>query len=951
MAKQVSVEIEVNSSQVDQTVQKLGQLKDLGKGLKIQYDIDGRPIDVAIDKSLNLQKQVKLLTAELRRTKEGTAEFQLLSTKLGDAQDQLAKTTAKSKDLFTSLSMIPGPVGQFFSQLQGGIELLKTFSSFTFKDLQFQFKETANDIADIGKNLGGIDGKAIDGVGNSAESAGEKLGEFKDQLADTTSTAAGVAGAARSAAKTTQQTAIDVGKAFNEMGVQLSRKEAAMVKFAALNKNLALSSNVATRALELQTVATEKAAFWTTTLGNTIKSVLISTGVLIAIVAIGELVMMLYKMVSAEEAAAEATKKLNRELENQNLLLDLDAKAASRRNNEIIALMKSQGKSESEIRKVTLQNSYDDYSRAYDAEVEARRIYNANLGKVDAEGLKAMEKNLLDREQATKDAYSSYKVLGLNQKAEELKEQQSKNKELEQKNKQYLDKVKADNKSADDMLLELKKENTLASIENERTRQYKELELQAATEVDKVNALEISEEKKGQLRNQIFLKYSKKQIELKKKFDDEDIKKVQEQGQKVAEYTSKLEELRIAAIEDANQKEVEERRSKFSADLKDLYKAYQDKLISQEQYNTAVTNLQKGLDNDLKKIEDDKKKKDNDDKLKKLDDDLKFLEISNNAQKNSFVAYWKGRKEILDVAKQRELSALDLTEAQKIAIEKKYAQLSKDLQREKFEAYVGYLNQGLGAAQGALAQQSAINNLEQQNELDKLQLAFNAQQQYNAKTITSKEEYDKQTVKNERELALQQDKVKEEYFYKNRNAQYAQAMISAFQAAISAYSAMAAIPVVGPALGAAAAAIALAFGIKQANLIKKQQYVTSVAAQGPESNSSKPAMANFGRNYEQGGLIGGKRHAEGGTLIEAEKGEAIMTRGAVTMFAPLLSTLNQMGGGTSFSRSAMTTSFDAPIVAKPSQEQTPIIVKTYVVSGELTSEQNKQARLKDLSTL
>ena len=250
-----------------------------------------------------------------------------------------------------------------------------------------------------------------------------------------------------------------------------------------------------------------------------------------------------------------------------------------------------------------------------------------------------------------------------------------------------------------------------------------------------------------------------------------------------------------------------------------------------------------------------------------------------------------------------------------------------------------------------MAQQSAINNLEQQNELDKLQLAFNAQQQYNAKTITSKEEYDKQTVKNERELALQQDKVKEEYFYKNRNAQYAQAMISAFQAAISAYSAMAAIPVVGPALGAAAAAIALAFGIKQANLIKKQQYVTSVAAQGPESNSSKPAMANFGRNYEQGGLIGGKRHAEGGTLIEAEKGEAIMTRGAVTMFAPLLSTLNQMGGGTSFSRSAMTTSFDAPIVAKPSQEQTPIIVKTYVVSGELTSEQNKQARLKDLSTL
>jgi hypothetical protein len=47
----------------------------------------------------------------------------------------------------------------------------------------------------------------------------------------------------------------------------------------------------------------------------------------------------------------------------------------------------------------------------------------------------------------------------------------------------------------------------------------------------------------------------------------------------------------------------------------------------------------------------------------------------------------------------------------------------------------------------------------------------------------------------------------------------------------------------------------------------------------------------------------------------------------------------------------MTTSYDAPNILKPSQEQAPMIVKTYVVSSELTSEQNKQARLKDLSTL
>ena len=58
-----------------------------------------------------------------------------------------------------------------------------------------------------------------------------------------------------------------------------------------------------------------------------------------------------------------------------------------------------------------------------------------------------------------------------------------------------------------------------------------------------------------------------------------------------------------------------------------------------------------------------------------------------------------------------------------------------------------------------------------------------------------------------------------------------------------------------------------------------------------------------------------------------------------------------MGGGTSFTPSLMTTSYDKPIVTQPSQEQSPIIVKSYVVSSDMTSAQEKNARLKDLSTL
>lgn len=116
---------------------------------------------------------------------------------------------------------------------------------------------------------------------------------------------------------------------------------------------------------------------------------------------------------------------------------------------------------------------------------------------------------------------------------------------------------------------------------------------------------------------------------------------------------------------------------------------------------------------------------------------------------------------------------------------------------------------------------------------------------------------------------------------------------------------------------------------------------------GPVDRNSTAGKAG----YAEGGLITGKSHSEGGVNINAQGGEAIMTRGAVTMFGPLLSKLNQAGGGTPFNK-AMTG------MARPDNPKTPgnplqdqPIIKTYVVANELNTIQHKQARLKDLSTL
>ena len=54
------------------------------------------------------------------------------------------------------------------------------------------------------------------------------------------------------------------------------------------------------------------------------------------------------------------------------------------------------------------------------------------------------------------------------------------------------------------------------------------------------------------------------------------------------------------------------------------------------------------------------------------------------------------------------------------------------------------------------------------------------------------------------------------------------------------------------------------------------------------------------QEFEQGGLVGGRRHAQGGTMIEAERGEFVMSRDAVdSIGVNNLQAMNSGRGGAS----------------------------------------------------
>ena len=787
------------------------------KKIAFELDIDGKPIDVVIDKTLNLKQQFRELTKEINKTQEGTKEFELLSSKLGDVKDKMETTTAKSRDLFGSLSLLPGPVGEFSNSVDGAIGTLKTFSAFSFKDLKFQLGETLNDFKDIASNIGKATGIT-------------KL-------------------------YTTLNNALS--KSFVAVGVGEGVAAAGARAFAAA---------------------------------------LVATGIGALIVLLGTAASMLYQMATGEDEATAATKRLNDQIDSQNRLLDLNAASTKRRNAETIAAMKAAGKSEKEIRDATLKNAYNDYTAAYEAEGLARKNYNDNLGKADTETLAKITKSLADREKATKDAYSSYLVLGLNNKAEENKVQTEKNKELEAKNKQHQEKILADNKTADQNLIDLRRENAALAIQDIRKREDKELENQKLAEEDKIKVLQISQEKKNLILSQIDIKYKAKQSDIDKKRKEEDDKKREDELKVTEDFNRKVAEIKIAAIEDETNRSIEERQQKYRNDLSDLEKDKEFIKKSEAEKAEIRKNLTISTENDINKIKLDAK-------LKSLQEELSYDEARLKTLQEGSTAFFEQQRKIEDEAYALKVLAAkgNQKELERLALEHK-------------------------------AVMDNINEAEKTSKRQQLLATLDLYQQFGAAL--------QQLAGENKGLAIAGLLVEQA-------AGVAKIIINT-QAAAAKAGYFTPLGIATLVAGAASVAVAIAATVKGINQINGASGKNTGGATGPAENSA----VSLGRNYGDGGMIDGPRHAAGGVMINAEGGEAVMTRGAVTMFAPLLSSLNQMGGGTSFASGATGGARpDNPLLNNPSASQSPMIMKTYVVSSEMTSDQERQARLKDLSTL
>jgi hypothetical protein len=330
------------------------------------------------------------------------------------------------------------------------------------KELKKQLRETAAGSTEF-LNLQ----RQIDDVQDSLAGARAGAGNFADVLGTLPGPIGAIGGQLSGTIQTLKQFGslklTNIQGSFVELGNDLVDTAKGIGNLTGITKvytviNGALARSFTAIGIAEGTAAAGATAFATALTATGVGAIVVAIG--LAVSALIDMAKELYATATGEKELQRAVEKTNAAIEAQARLFDLNAKSAENRRKVTIAQMKAQGKTEAEIRKYQIDQSYADYEAAFAAEQEAVKIYNQGLGKLDAEGLKKAQENLDKRQQASKDAYATYLETGYNAKAEELKSEQARQKELASKGQQIADK---------------KKEQKLKEIEDQRRLREQEL--------------------------------------------------------------------------------------------------------------------------------------------------------------------------------------------------------------------------------------------------------------------------------------------------------------------------------------------------------------------------------------------------------------------------------------------------------------------------------------------
>ena len=501
--------------------------------------------------------------------------------------------------------------------------------------------------------------------------------------------------------------------------------------------------------------------------------------------------------------------------------------AANKRANEDIAnrikVLKAQGGSEKEIyelSKKSIENELNDLRNA--AKVK---------GKLTEEEQKQMRD--LKTEQLVLTADYNKKTADANAKAAEKaqKDRDDANKKAADQAQKDRDEAKKkaeeDTKAANKMLIELQNAKSLALIEDENAKVAKQLEIDKKAKEDEIKQLTVAQSVKDELIKLNNDKFVADKNALDKKIKEDQDKKNKEDQDSLDAFNEKIKDIKIAAIDDEVARAKEERLAKLDKDTKELEEDKNFLKLSETEKTELRNQLKQTAEDDITDIELESEKK-------RLDTKLRLLELNSAALIKGTESYFDNREEIIKESEKKELLELqdqynqkkiseEEFQKQTAAIQGKYAAQLKQSNKEKLDTYLGYATSVLSAVNNIFSAASALNKAKMEQDL-----------------------------KNVKGNAVEEEKIRKKYFEQNKKTQIAQAIIGTLQSAVQAYQSLAVIPIVGPFLGAAAAAAALVFGYKQVAMIKAQNYESAA-----EGTTTAPDTGSGGGIPSTGGGGGG----------------------------------------------------------------------------------------------
>lgn len=421
----------------------------------------------------------------------------------------------------------------------------------------------------------------------------------------------------------------------------------------------------------------------------------------------------------------------------------------------------------------------------------------------------------------------------------------------------------------------------------------------AQAEVEMYNALTEYQDKRGELLGrEVSLANEIKSAEKERADAAKEAKQVELEAVRAAE------DAMLALVKDKREqarKEIELNYSRQIEDLQIRLKQEENLTVkAREAINSQIVSLEQQKNVELQKLSDEELQRE-------IDERTKLISLQLEAVKEGSEQEYQLRLQQLAAQRDAELSDKELTEQMKLAIVDKYNKLFDDLAlqheqdisakqqeavRLRMENEIMQMQQS-GASELEILQEQASQKLELLNSIQQ-QEGESEQEFLNRKLLANQEYIDAKQAISEKEIEIEQTKFE-------AIETITSGLSSAFDALGESNRGFA---ILSKTLALAEIAIntgkAIAAGVAQAQSVPFPANIAAIATTIATILTNITTAINTVKSakFATGGLVTGPGTGTSDSVpAQLSNGESVITARATSMFAPILSSFNMMGGG------------------------------------------------------